>query len=384
MIIEGQLVRGTLVGKYTDEVKALWPELAPLALSGRVPVKVITNPGESIEPGQAIVSSNEKGIGQTAKVASMSVGKTITTFNHSAMSCTPVNSTDDINWPADPDGNNAAKPCFTLPDGRHVGKVMIMVSNSYVDPTIAITDSGSLVITGDLLNGYEVINQATPVTNINAFFEIVVSNISAGFVSTQDLIVEKTATIKDLNVESFTINGVTLADYITSVTGGQVTSNGTALIAPVGNDTIITTATVSGEIAFTNTNGNTVAAITEDGNFNATGTSSLGSLLVQDDATISGTLTAQEVIADTSKLGTLLVDNEATFSATISAESIITNELNATSSRLEQLETKLAQVEKLEAVAAQIETDATVSGTLFAENIDGLDKKLYTATAENK
>jgi hypothetical protein len=154
----------------------------------------------------------------------------------------------------------------------------------------------------------------------------VIGYVRAGLINTQELVVEQTASIKPQR-QLFTIQGMSLADYIASVIGGQVTSTGTALISPVGNDTVITTATVSGEIAFTNTDGETVAAITEDGDFSATGTSSLSEHCWSKRCHCLWNTRSKRSYCHTSKLGTILADGPATFSATVSANSLIANEI---------------------------------------------------------
>ncbi|MCA9368918.1 tail fiber domain-containing protein, partial [Candidatus Woesebacteria bacterium] len=250
--------------------------------------------------------------------------------------------------------------------------------------SIVFDDSGYLSIV-DQNAEYVVVNTATHsiVDSIVSANRAIIANIVAGLTRTKDLIVENTATIANLDVSSLRINGQPIAEYIASIITNEVGNYANTLVSPLGNDTIISTASVSGEIAFANANGETVAAITEDGDFSAQGTSSLGSLFVETDATISGSLTTTTINSQTSRLGSILADGPATFSATLSAESVVANQITATSTRLTQLESKLAEVEKLSAVAAEIET-ATVSGTLYANTIDGLDTKIYNATASQK
>jgi len=48
-------------------------------------------------------------------------------------SCQIVSSIEEITWPED-DGKNSLKPCFLLPDGTYVGKIMVMVSLSWFNP----------------------------------------------------------------------------------------------------------------------------------------------------------------------------------------------------------------------------------------------------------
>jgi hypothetical protein len=62
--------------------------------------------------------------------------------------------------------------------------------------------------------------------------------------------------------------------------------------------------------------------------------------------------------------------------ATISAETAsISGELTARSARLEQLEARMAEFESVKAQTADL-VDATISGTLYATKIDGLDDKM--------
>jgi len=104
-------------------------EEAPIALAGRVPT-IIT--GSSV--GDSITSSSLPGVGMKATQAGPIVGKALESTEHwSEQTCPAVDSLDSINWPED-DGTNPAKPCFRLPDGTYVGKIMVFVNVSWYEP----------------------------------------------------------------------------------------------------------------------------------------------------------------------------------------------------------------------------------------------------------
>jgi hypothetical protein len=114
--------------------------LTPVALSGRVPAIVSDEQG-NIANGDAITSSTIPGVGAKAVNGGMTVGKALEPFAPDSASwrtsCTAASSVDSIVWPVD-DGTNAAKPCFKLPDGTYVGKIMTFVNVTWFAP--AVTD----------------------------------------------------------------------------------------------------------------------------------------------------------------------------------------------------------------------------------------------------
>ena len=120
------------------------PQIDPyepaIALSGRVPV-VVTSKGGTIYKGDPISSSSIQGTGMKSVKAGTIVGKALeSTENWNSANCPNVSSIADITWPAD-GGTNPNKPCFTLPDGTLVGKIMTFVNVSWFDPDINQTSS---------------------------------------------------------------------------------------------------------------------------------------------------------------------------------------------------------------------------------------------------
>jgi len=91
------------------------------------------------------------------------------------------------------------------------------------------------------------------------------------------------------------------------------------------------------------------------------------------------------VVSGPTKLGSLLADN-ATIAGTLTAEKIETPTLVAgqadiTSARVAALEAGYAELQSVRAQTAEI-VDATISGTLYANNIYGFEQKLATSLRE--
>ncbi|MDQ7778188.1 MAG: hypothetical protein RDV41_00570, partial [Planctomycetota bacterium] len=105
---------------------------ALIALAGRVPVKVCSL-GGPIQIGDPISVSAMPGLGAKASSARYILGRSLQAFDTSR--AVEVSSLDEIKWPEDVDGDNKAQPCFKLPDGTFVGKVMIFVDRGYHDAT---------------------------------------------------------------------------------------------------------------------------------------------------------------------------------------------------------------------------------------------------------
>jgi hypothetical protein len=111
----------------------------PVALTGRVPVKVTTLTGD-IEPGDHIVSSYLSGYGMKAVKSGTAIGKAMQgTSSWSESSCPTFDSIDIKEWPQD-SGDNSAAPCFkvlteNVPEAPitytdpyvYVGKIMMYV-----------------------------------------------------------------------------------------------------------------------------------------------------------------------------------------------------------------------------------------------------------------
>lgn len=162
---------------YTDEK-------APIALQGAVPV-LVTSQNGIIEMGDAIGISNTPGYGTKMVTAGQIIGKTLEKLDTN--SCTDASSVESIVWPED-DGKNTLKPCFRLPDGTYVGKIMVAVNVSWYDPDLYLTDIGDLQITTTSgepgltpeVKNYQLTNGQVLINRIGAYANLIVANIRAG------------------------------------------------------------------------------------------------------------------------------------------------------------------------------------------------------------
>jgi len=112
-------------------------EKVPVALTGAVPT-LVTSQNGTINIGDAIGLSNNPGFGAKMITAGNIVGKALETLDASS-TCQSASSTESITWPED-DGKNTLKPCFSLPDGTIVGKIMVAVNVSWYDPGTNVSD----------------------------------------------------------------------------------------------------------------------------------------------------------------------------------------------------------------------------------------------------
>ena len=166
-----------------------------VALIGKVPLKVTTKNG-SIAINDVLTSSSLPGVAGKPTKAGFTVAKALGgTGNWNLQNCPSVTSPEAIVWPEDP-GTGAGEtpkplPCFKLPDGTYIGKIMAFVNVSWYDPDIALTNTGNLKIVGENSN-YKLQNSKdnTTVTRIAAFAEAVVAKIQAGLIETKQLIVD--------------------------------------------------------------------------------------------------------------------------------------------------------------------------------------------------
>jgi hypothetical protein len=239
----------------------------PIALNGRVPVKVSMENGV-IQAGDAITSSSIPGIAMKATEAGPIIGYALEENNGSSST------------------------------------VMIFINIGWYQPNIAdslsLTETGELVVTQDVNGTYQAVKtDSSFVTRIGHFGEAVIARLEAGLVRTQEL-------IASISIETPRVQTDLISPF-----------NGNDLTFKLGQGAQNNPA----ELIVKNSQDETVATIDDQGN-----------------ATFSG-------------------------------------QLNATSARVQQLESKVAEFEQLKAQTALLET-ATVSGTLYAGNIDGLQEKI--------
>ena len=254
-------------------------ETTRVALSGQVPVIVTTQNGQILN-GDSITSSglSLSGVGMKATNAGRVVGKALeSTINWNESSCPTVDSMESIIWPED-DGTNPAKPCFTLPDGTIVGKIMVFVNPTWDDPFINLTSVDDLIITQSLASdSADIVYRVKLITGeivnkIGAFGKMIAANIKAGAIEVNDLIAQNIAS-KIFKVQIIT----PLPDQ-------------TDVAIRLGSE-----ATPSGKFSVQDITGTEMAAIDNLGNATFDGQVTSDKLQVTTEATISGTLFADNI-----------------------------------------------------------------------------------------
>lgn len=119
---------GMVINEEPDPSEKLdYSKVRPLALSGRVPVKVITK--ELINKGDPITISNVPGYGEVLESTGTIIGKALTDFVPLERFCHPITSVQDIDWQ-----QRGVDSCFLLPDGTYVAKVLVFVNVTWYDP----------------------------------------------------------------------------------------------------------------------------------------------------------------------------------------------------------------------------------------------------------
>jgi hypothetical protein len=181
-----------------------------------------------------------------------------------------------------------------------------------------------------------------------------IQELDAKVTSIFENLVANSATIANLTVDSLKVGTQTLEEYIIGVINQQNSNPNNQLLSPIVED------------------------------LTATGSSKLSSLLVENNATVAGTLTTENLIitneatvsgsllANILETQTLLVTQDATIEGTLTAQQI-----DATSARIAMLEAGMAQLDSVRATTAELMT-ATVSGTLYANNIYDFESKVAT------
>jgi hypothetical protein len=192
---------GFVAGAYTENG-------FPIALSGRVPAKVVLQAGSSaIETGDPLTSSDITGYSTVTHQASFTVGKALeSTTEWNEQTCPLVSSIEDIVWPDD-DGTNPDHPCYRLPNGTYVGKIMIFVNLGLYDPDVFITEGGEIqtnynvspeILTSLGYDGakneieaaqYSLTDSAgNIITRIGQYGQLFAAKINAGLISTENLV----------------------------------------------------------------------------------------------------------------------------------------------------------------------------------------------------
>ena len=294
-----------------------------VALAGRVPLKVTTENGP-IKIGDPVTSSSLPGVGMKATRPGYIVGTALTSF--------------------------------TSDNPGEIGEIIVFVNPGFSWAGAQITDQGLLNLTQP---SWTTNNQGElTTTKLVKLAQAAAETIQTRLIEAKNLVVTESAQIANLNVDSLSIGGVSLKDYISNIVAerenAQVADQDqTAATSPTPTPN---THQIAQQLEGTDLDINLIQAqqgeVTQlktdsikTTSLEATGSTKLGQLVTQD-ATISGTLTA--------------------------------NTVNTTSIRTQKLEAEKAKLNQVDATIANLKT-ATVSGTLYADEIDALDQKIAQA-----
>ncbi len=297
------------------------PDYALVGLLGQVSVNTIND--ESIQPGDALTFSKIPGKAQKATQAGMIIGKV--TEKGSAQTAE------------------------------------IALNPTWYDPEIHLASSGNVVITGKepqntVYDGvleeqvaqiqneeYKVQTQTGVIENIGTFANTITGKLKAGLIETENAIVSSTLVAKNVVVETLTINGQTIDEYISSsvdeilnsqlsiLNSQRITSPlssideiRTNIISPLDGNTISvdlkndpTISTSSPKLNITNDE-TIVASFDNEGNARFAG------IIEAREASLSGTLTSEQ----------LTINKNATVSGTLHAGRIVADDIEGLNNQI--------------------------------------------------
>ena len=310
---------GSLIGHRkgvhlgSGSVDELDPDEVPVALTGRVPLKVSTENG-NIQIGDALSPSSTPGVAMKATTPGLVVGRAMQNYSEEV-----------------------------------VGTIITFVNVSWYDPDVQLADTGYLTLTPAVDENFEVKRDGRTIDRIGAFSDLVVARIKSGYFETGKFVVTGSMTVKNLTsetlastlgnfsqltagfltaaganiselttnslviaTEGFTIAGQNIRDYIYSITTEAISNSGntkTAVISPLSEEQdgkiAIKLNDNQGKSKFEikNASDSAVASFDSTGNATFSGKLSANQLSISEnldasDASISGTLRAGRIIAN--------------------------------------------------------------------------------------
>lgn len=225
----------------------------PIALSGRVPIKVSTING-TIHIGDPLSASSISGVAMRSTKPGIIIGRALETYSND--------------------------------NPQTIGKILVFVHVGWFDPGISIASNGQLSIHSQNTHFVVGDTNGTILTNTAAFAKAIIANLQTGLLHTQDALVH-TLSATTANIAELT------ADKIVSPVA-EIDHLHTRIISPVGEDGSIALQVNNDAIEVKNSaTESAVAKIDNKGNESLS-----GNLQVNKDATISGTLHAGKIFAD--------------------------------------------------------------------------------------
>jgi hypothetical protein len=157
----------------------------PIAVAGRIPVKVTTKNGK-IAYGDPITSSDLPGYGMKATATGPIIGKAMSTINYDV--CQAIQSESEAVWPKMQevdDYETLTKTCYQLPDGSYLSKVMVFASTSWQ----TVPDDMNATLSKSKEGRFEVTGKNGIISRVAAFAKGIFARIEAGVIEAKQLIV---------------------------------------------------------------------------------------------------------------------------------------------------------------------------------------------------
>jgi hypothetical protein len=158
-------------------------EGSPLSLTGRAPVKVSIQNG-NIKVGDPLTISDTPGVAMKATGATKIIGRALENFDGTISESYGVY-VHMIKHNTTPD------PYKASPAANNIGKIMAFVKVEWYDPSVFLTDTGTLKIVGNENGTYTVKSQDdSAIDRIGAFAEVVSGKIRSGIVEAKKVIAD--------------------------------------------------------------------------------------------------------------------------------------------------------------------------------------------------
>ncbi|HSA83677.1 MAG TPA: hypothetical protein VLF20_02210, partial [Patescibacteria group bacterium] len=198
----------------------------PIALSGRVPVKVTSIEG-SIEHGDYLTSSYIPGYGMKSNKTGPVFGKALQSTSHwNDTYCKNITTLDNLAWPYD-SGANENAPCFKIATENvtgvpssytapyvYIGKVMMFVELGYHTPEVFVNNNDNLTVETSTTSASFVLTDGNSIfENEGAFSDILSAYGTFGQLNAQ------TIGAANISLGSFGINATESATL--SITNGN-------------------------------------------------------------------------------------------------------------------------------------------------------------------
>jgi len=215
-------------------------------------------------------------------------------------------------------------------------RVDSVIQPTFYDPDFAlqnpnIFDSLSL----EIQNGIYTVRDAfgNSINNVNAFSKLLVANITAGFIDAQSIVTKSLA----LTTNNFTIAGQSISSYVENIVANYLASNSqlltpiaqtdqvlTNIISPLADSSAPSLELRNSQISILSS-GETVSWFDSNGNASFSGTLTSNSIQTNN-ASVSGNLAANTINSQTSN-SQLLTAGEATVSGTLRTNNLIADNI---------------------------------------------------------